>query len=327
MKFRQAISLGFLCLLFFSCQQTEGRYRVPRFHRQIDMDIARYDREFFETESISDSSFWYLYCEDIMQFGTVGERETQCYLELFHNDSDVCKTYRQAQIIFAENENLEATLSEAFFRLNHFVPDIPLPKVSMHISGFGQSIVSAPGILSAGIDKYLGKDYPIYKDLFYEYQLHRMIPEQLPADYLNGWLRSEFTHESLMSDMRLIDYLIYEGKMLFLLEKIFPQMPFEYLAAWTKTDYIWCVQNESPMWDRIQYYEHLYSRDPLVLQKYIGEAPNTIYFTEEAPARAAIWLGYRIVCEFMQQHPELDILPMMMEVDADKILQESLYRP
>ena len=81
------------------------------------------------------------------------------------------------------------------------------------------------------------------------------------------------------------------------------------------------------MWERIQYYEHLYSRDPLVLQKYIGDGPNTVYFTEDSPARAAIWIGYRIVCDFMQRHPDMEILPMMMEVRADSILRESLYRP
>jgi uncharacterized protein YjaZ len=130
-----------------------------------------------------------------------------------------------------------------------------------------------------------------------------------------------------MYDYRLLDYLIYEGKLLFLLEKIMPEMSFEQLAAWSKEDYLWCKQNESPMWDRIQYYEHLYSRDPLVLQKYIGDAPSTIYFTEESPARAAIWLGYRIVSEYMRQQKDCNILQLMMEVDSEKILRLSLYRP
>lgn len=317
-------SLLLLCLLC-SCQ--EERYRLPRFRQQVDIEIVRYDREFSENAHIADSAFWHLYCEDIMQFGPVDDKETQCYLELFHNDSDICRSYRDAQKIFDENEYLEDILSKAFFRLQHYIPDIPLPTVSMHISGFGQSIVSAPGILSASIDKYLGADYPIYGELFYDYQAARMHPEQLPADYMNGWLRSEFTHESLMYDHRLLDYIIYEGKLLFLLEKIMPELAFEKLAAWTIDDYHWCQQNEKQMWERIQYYEHLYSKDPLVLQKYIGDAPSTIYFTEDSPARAAIWIGYRIVCEFMQTQKNCDILHMMMEVDSDKILRLSLYRP
>ena len=326
LKLLRTLCLLMLCLCC-SCQQSEDRYRLPRFRQQVNIDILRYDREFFENNRIADSTFWTLYCENIMQFGPVDAHETQCYLELFRNDSDICQSYRQAQIMFDENEDLEAILSKAFFRLQHYVPDMPLPRVSMHISGFGQSIVSAPGILSASIDKYLGEDYPIYQDLFYEYQCARMNPEQLATDYLNGWLRSEFTHESLMYDYRLLDYLIYEGKLLFLLEKIMPEMSFEQLAAWSKEDYLWCKQNESPMWDRIQYYEHLYSRDPLVLQKYIGDAPSTIYFTEESPARAAIWLGYRIVSEYMRQQKDCNILQLMMEVDSEKILRLSLYRP
>lgn len=323
--------LGWCCLtmLMFAaaCTPVEDRYRVPPFRGQVDIDIVRYDREFFEKGYIADTIFWPLYCEDIMQFGRPGEKETQCYLELFQNDSDVLKCYALSQIIFDEIDDLEKLLSEAFYRLQHFVPDLPIPKVSMHISGFGQSVVSAPGILSAGIDKYLGKDYPIYQELFYEYQCERMMAPQLPADYLNGWLRSEFTHASLMEDHRLLDYLVYEGKLLFLMEKILPSLDFELLAAWNREDYAWCVENEKNMWERILYYEHLYSRDALVLQKYIGDAPNTIYFTEDAPARAAIWLGYRMVEEYMRECPELDLLHLMMTVDADHILQTSLYRP
>ncbi len=315
-----------LCLCC-ACQQEEARYRVPRFRHQVEVNIVRYDRELFSEATIADSAFWSLYCEDIMQFGPVGKRETQCFTEMFLQDSDIILSYHAAQKIFDDTKDLERDLSEAFFRLRHFVPDIPIPVVSMHLSGFGQSIVSAPGMLSASIDKYLGADYPIYQELFYDYQRARMEPAQLPTDYLNGWLRSEFTHESLMYDNRLLDYMIYEGKLLFLLEKIFPKAPFERLAAWSRQDYHWCKENESRMWERIQYYEHLYSSDPIVLQKYIGEAPNTVYFTEEAPARAAIWLGYRIVSEYMRQQPEQDLLHMMMEIDSDKMLQLSLFRP
>ena len=142
-----------------------------------------------------------------MQAGQAGLPETRAYMEVFRNDSDMMQVWSDCQQLFSSTRKTEKQLSAAFKRLCHYVPDMPVPVVGMHLSGFGLSIVSAPDRLSASIDKYLGPDYPYYENLFYDYQRRRMRPEQLTADYLNGWIRSEFTNESIMAGQRLLDYL------------------------------------------------------------------------------------------------------------------------
>lgn len=313
------------CLLTVAC--TEKRYRVPSSSPEPDICIQRYDREFFEKGNINDTAFWQLYTENIMQAGEAGLPETHAFMEVFRNDSDMRQVWNDCQRVFPSTHKTERKLQKAFRRLCHFVPDMPVPIVGMHLSGFGQSIVSAPDRLSASIDKYLGCSYPYYEDIFYDYQRRRMRPEQLTADYMNGWIRSEFTNESIMAGQRLLDYLVYEGKILFLLRQVLPAEPLERLAGWDKTQLEWCCDNEQRMWDRILEYEHLYSADPLVLSKYIGDGPFTVYFTEEAPARAAIWVGYQIVVQYMAVQKQCSLLELMMQTDARVILRQSCYRP
>lgn len=324
---KRLLLLGSCCLLLcVSCKQ-DPRYVVPLSVPTPTIDILRYDKELFESHQIADSAFWHLYTEDILQIGSPEQAETLALIELFCQDPDILQVQQDVLAQFPQTIQLEKQLSKAFRRLCHFIPNMPVPQVSLHLSGFGQSIVSAPAILSASIDKFLGADYPVYQELFHPYQRHRMSPEFLPYELMNGWLRSEFTHESLMQDNRLLDYLVYEGKLFFLMTRLFPKASMEYFNGWDRSQLEWCQQNEARAWKRLQEYDHLLSRDPLVLSKYIGEAPYTVYFTEDSPSRAVVWNGYQLIEAYMNRHPQCAIIEMMMQTDADSLLMESFYRP
>lgn len=313
-------------LLLLSGCSGESRYRVPG-KPGYSLSFVRYERDFFENGRLEDSVFAELFSNQIMQIGSVGEARTDSFLELFRLDSIMQTVYIDCQHLFPTMQVYEQQLAEAFHRLCHFVPDMPLPALSTHISGFNQSVVSAPSMLSVSLDKYLGSDYGMYQSLFYDYQRQRMRAAQLVPDCMNGWLRSEFTNASIMTDSRLLDFMLYEGKILFILRLIFPKTEMAYLTGWTKEQADWCVANEKRMWERLLEYEHLYSRDHLVLSKYIGDGPATVYFTPESPSRAVLWTGLKIVEAYMRQHKELSVLSLMMETDADKMLDQSLYRP
>ncbi len=321
-------AIGISVLLFLSAC-TEKRYRVHPLPEPVDISIERYDKQLFEEGEITDTAFLPLYVENILEIGLLNDPQTLSYLERFREDSDLIHIYEDVLIRFTPKDikSLSKKLTAAFKRLCWYVPHMPIPQIGLHISGFGQSIVSAPEILSASIEKFLGPDYPPYEELFYEYQTIRMDSKRLTADFMNGWIRSEFNVEEMAERGRMIDFLIYEGKVLFLLEKVLPKEPFEYLTGWSHEQKEWCQANEANMWQRINEFEQLHMHDDLIVLKYFGEAPSTAYFPEESPGRAAIQVGYGIVKAYMERHPKATLMDMMMETDADKILKESLYRP
>ena len=48
---------------------------------------------------------------------------------------------------------------------------------------------------------------------------------------------------------------------------------------------------------------------------------------QEAPPRIAVWLGWQIVRAYMDQHPDLTLAQLWEEIDSEKILKESRYKP
>jgi len=317
--------IGFFILItLFSCKKTERSNVTEKPTHTIT--INRFDQTFYKTGSSPDSLFLDLYANQIMKVGEPGTQLFNQFDSIFRTDSQMRQIFKDCQAKFKNVSPIEDKLTLAFQRLNSYFPDIPYPKVYMHISGFGESIVSAPGILSASIDKYLGSDYELYKTLFNPYQTQRMYPEKIVADYMNGWVRSEFTEESMVKQQRLLDYMVYEGKLLYFMTVLLPDESMENISSFNKIQLDWCEKNEKNMWEAIMKLQHLYSTDPLVISKYLSESPRTTFFPEKSPGRAVIWTGFRIVEKFMNKKQNVSFQDLFNK-DAQDILSESLYHP
>ena len=65
------------------------------------------------------------------------------------------------------------------------------------------------------------------------------------------------------------------------------------------------------------------------IQKYIAEAPFTPGIGEKSDSapKLGIWTGWQIVKKYMDKNPELTLQQLMHENDAQKILNESKYKP
>ncbi|MCK9311297.1 MAG: DUF2268 domain-containing putative Zn-dependent protease [Bacteroidales bacterium] len=316
--------VGF-CIFITLLSCSEGRFDVPG-KPTHPISINRFDQTFFKTGNSPDSAFLDLYANQIMEVGEPGSPMFREFDSIFRHDGQMRKIYSDCQNVFNDISPIEGKLTWAFYRLHYFFPDIPYPKVYMHLSGFGQSIVSAPNILSAGIDKYLGPDYPIYQTLYYPFQIQRMYPNKIVSDYITGWIRSEFTEESLMDQQRLLDYMIYEGKILFFVKVLLPDETMENITGFNKEQLNWCTTNEKKMWDAILKLKHLYSTDQLVISKYIGECSSTSFFPDSSPGRAIIWTGYKIVEAYMNKEQDVTIQKLLKAKTQD-ILAKSLYHP
>jgi uncharacterized protein YjaZ len=55
------------------------------------------------------------------------------------------------------------------------------------------------------------------------------------------------------------------------------------------------------------------------------EAPFTIRFSQEAPGKAAIWIGYRIVEKYMRRNRNITLPQLMHNHNAQEILGAAQY--
>ncbi len=64
----------------------------------------------------------------------------------------------------------------------------------------------------------------------------------------------------------------------------------------------------------------LFESDRMTIMKYTGVGPYTKAFTTESPARAAVWLGWKIIESYTRKFPDLQLSDLMKENDYQKIL-------
>jgi hypothetical protein len=219
--------------------------------------------------------------------------------------------------------NITEELSYGFMRMKTLFPMLQIPDIYMHVSGLQQNIIVADNLLSCSIDKYMGYDYPLYEDFFYNYQRKSMIPERVAKDCLHVWLKSEYLYTG--KDNVLLERMIYEGKIIYLLTQIGKNYTFQNIMSLTDDEYKWCRKYESTLWTTIIERKHLYTPDIATTSRYFQPAPAT-FISTEAPGDLGYFIGHQIVKKYMKQ-TKSTCKELMMNNDAQDILQKSKYKP
>ena len=145
------------------------------------------------------------------------------------------------------------------------------------------------------------------------------------SDCMRGWAMTEFEfHDSVNN---VLHNMIYEGRNLYLLHKLLPETPDTLITGFTSGQLQFCRNNEKMMWCYMVENKILFSTDYLTINKFIKDGPFTKDFTSESPARAAVWLGWRIVESYMKAYPETPIRELMEITNYQYILEHSHYNP
>jgi len=210
--------------------------------------------------------------------------------------------------------------------VNYYFPHIKIPKVYTH-SGSEEFIWVEDDWVSIALEYYLGSDYENYKYVegIYSYMLPNLRREKIVSDVVFWWLTTEFPNP--IDAPRLLDNMIFHGKIMYLTELFLPNEKEENLIGYTHEQWKWCKANEAQMWNYVVENKQLFSTELMLTAKYINPAPFTAYFPEESPGRTGIWMGWQIVRSFMEKNPKVTLPELMNNFDAQKILEQSGYKP
>jgi hypothetical protein len=125
----------------------------------------------------------------------------------------------------------------------------------------------------------------------------------------------------------VLSNMIYHGKMAYFAKWMLPEHPDSLIMGFTANQILFCSNNEDTMWEYLVENQLLFESDRMSIQKYTGNGPFTTDFTQESPARAAVWIGWRIVEAYARKNPELSLADIMYEDNYQKILTLSQYNP
>lgn len=334
---KKGIAYLVIVLAFTVACTKQDKFDIDTTEIEVEVNIKRLDQEIFEIDpglvnkelpGLLDTygEFFELYSQRIILLGSPYQKDFSEKLTGFITDYTMNKVYTKVMEVFPDITTLEASLEKAFKRYKYYFPDKKIPAVYTYVGGFNQSIVLSDSILGVGTDKFLGKDCVFYDRLrIANYLQKNMNPENIPTDALKAWASSEFVYNDSIDN--LVNNMIYQGKLQYFLDAIFPDVSDSLKIGFTGNDIRWCVQNEKQMWDYLIEKKLLFTTDYMAINQHINPAPFTPGFPRESPGRASVWLGWQIVRKYMNRKSDVSLKELMLDDDYQKILSESRYEP
>lgn len=329
---RKFLYIALCACLLAGCRN--GRTYFPNHLEPEQVTLVRFDKALLNVHEATVAQdvqvlydeyplFMPLWVEDILGIPSPDTAYLVEQLPLFLNDTTYGfrQTNAREQAVFADVSELEQSLGRAFARISYLYPETELPTFYLFISGFQTPIYFAEELVGIGADMYLGSDYEYYNRVVYDYQKQTMRKECIPVDVVSAYLFRTLPYTSTKS--RLLDQMLYRGKIMYLTAQIFDALPGYEVMGWTKEQWDWCVRNEEAIWHLVMDKRDLFKTESLVLTGYLNDGPFTSEVSQDAPGRLGIWLGWRIAESYMEHNKEVSLQDLMAEPDAQKILEES----
>jgi hypothetical protein len=247
-------------------------------------------------------------------------------LSHFLNNRDFRKLAHDCDSLYP---NLNAFLPELSLGFRHFIyyyPQHRLPHFLTFISGFNSAIVNTDSTLGIGLDMFMGENYPVYPSLQFPRYLTRTLNSQyIAVTAMKGFAKQIFSEKK--ESPRLLDEMLYEGKILYFLDAMFPKLSDSIKIAYTGKQIDWCKSHEQEIWSTLLENDRIFKGDKADLDTYFSEGPFTTGLSQESAPRLGIWMGWQIIRHYMHTENAPSLQALMQEQDSEKILRLSQYRP
>jgi len=338
-----------LLALFNACTNDKVKNIPDVSHIKTSINLIRFDKMLFELDtndmvqsfqSLSEKQpyFTELFFTRILPVKRLGDT-TDFYLNNikgFLQDPGIQQLYDTTQIVFGDLTPIKAQFDEAFNYYQYYFPERNVPDIYSCITEYGFGTILFPDqnnkdALAISLDMYLGADYP--------YRLYNPNNTTFSAYNTRSFNREHMVKkacDALIADIileqkgtRLIDYMIHNGKKLYLLDLLLPYAPDSIKMEYSSNQMNWINDdlNEREIWKLFLEDELLYSTDNRKIQKLVNPSPHSPGMPPEAPGRTANWLGWQMVKGFMKRHPDTTIKELIAFEDAQELMNLSKYKP
>lgn len=332
-----------LVATLFSCQ-SDNEDPVPDVSDiAVDVHLKRFEQDFFrlDTNNLApdlarlDSlypNFTPIFFGQLLGLAdpALSEADRLAYIRGFLSFPGIRRLYDTTQIVYPNLDDIRSQYQQAFQFYRYYFPKRPVPDVTTYISEFSlATFIYDTASLAVGLDFFLGSDYP--------YQQYNPGNSNFSAYLTRTFDRRHLVSKSLqplVDDLlgppmgeRLLDMMLYNGKKLYILDRLLPSTPDSVLLEMTTAQTEWLFDNELEMWAYFLQENLLYSSKWQDIRKYVEYSPSSPGMPPEAPGRTADFIGWRIVREYMRRHPQATLDELIALRDAQQLLDASRYKP
>ncbi len=322
-------------LLVLSCSKNCIDYNINVDNQKISLKYNHLEKELFSAEIDNEAKHNYLihkydrlyslFYSQMLNEGNPFSENAPIRLKTFIEHPSTSEISSTILTYFSDFSTYEKEINSAFKHFNYYFPDSTLPSITTLYSNFNANTIEVDKTIAIGLEMYLGENNKIVKslpsDYFPEFIKQKMNAQYLVSDVMHCLLHNRF-YTSLGDDF--LSEIVSLGKISYLIEVMTPNEDENLKFRYSKDELIWCQENERNIWETVVNENLLYSKDKKLLNHFISLAPYTKGLPKESPSRVGVWLGYKIVKDYVESNC-IDIQSLVNEKNAKKILKS--YHP
>ena len=345
-----AVGVLWVALVFFSCGDDGDRFPPPDVSSiPADVTLLRFDRDLMAIDTNASAAsalqklddkygtFAFDYFRHIIPVrrGDFGPEDQQDILRAFIRYPLVQELSARAQEKFTDEAmaDQQEKLEQALRYYRYYLPQAPLPDTvvtfisQLQYAGF----LYGDGQLALGLDFYIGPEFSYqsvdaHEAIFSDYLALSYTPEHMTGKAMR-MLIEDYAADAKPRAGRLVDHLLFEGKKLFLLDRVLPNVADHVLQEVTAEQMEWLASNETAIYAQLQTDNKFYSTDPTLIRKLTQPAPSSQGMPVESPGQAVNYLGKKIVESYMLSNPGTTVAELFAIEDGQKILAGARYKP
>ena len=333
-----------LLVLIVSCRSDSKKFIPNVDHIKVASEIQRFDKDFFEINplelrgEINKLTQKYpalaeIYFNRIMVLDRNPSLNTEM-MEQMLQDTFVLNLHQKIQDIYPSLQGINEDFVESFQYLKYYFPDRDVPELYAIFTEFGfhpfiftnEKNKDAIGI---SLEFFLGEDFPYENYVGNDPTFSSYVKRAFNRDHL-----VKKSLDVLISDIlppakntKLLDEMIYNGKHLYILDKLMPHAPDTVKFEYSLPQWKWVSENEQGIYGHLVHEELIYETDQFKYNKLVNPSPHSPGMPPEAPGRTANFIGFKIVESYMKRNPELNLPDLIAIEDSQEIFSKANYKP
>lgn len=331
-------------ILVLQACQPDTKQNVPDVSDiEVDVPLYRFEQELFAIDTTRLDTglaaldekypiFAQIYFERILgsKDAMIAPEGHVPFMRGFLRHPAVRHLYDTTQVVYKDMSALHRDFEQAFRYYKYYFPEQPVPDITTFISEYSiAAFIYGDNSLAVGLDFFLGEKYPYQgynpgNSNFSEYLTRTFNKEHLVAKTLQP-LVDEIVGPP--NNNRMIDFMINNGKKMYLLDLLLPTTPDSVKLEVTPAQVQWLNENEQEMWAYFLQENLLYNNNFQEIRKFIEYSPNSPGMPAEAPGRTANYMGMQVVRAYMKRYPETTLTQLFEMQDAQALLEQSKYKP
>ena len=332
-KFNPSLIFFFIALLFIQSCETRS-FKGPKIDESLleigDVKIHRYGKALFEIDTTDFlSEVRSMQNEFPLFLGyDIGNSNKLLPLYEYVTDTQLISISKKTMEVYPDLISEENQLSDAFSRYHYFFPDKKIPVVYTYISDlyFEKPVIVDDSVVIIALDVYLGESFTKYRSLGLPYyKIRCMTPDNIVVDVMKSLYVANLNHRNKQKTS--LDKMIAAGKLLYFLDAVLPDIPDSLKICYITDQMKWVEENKKNVWAFMVKNKLFYSADYKIQTKLMEDGPFTKGFSNDSPPRLGIWLGWKIVREYMDKHPNISLESLLKNEDAQVIFNQSGYKP